>query len=220
MSLRGLITASVLLAVLWAVGCTSPAGLQGADGSVPGDQNPVPFHDADAKASHGESSASQDQGSKSEYEIPFHDPQNLPAGTLLAVRLRNSVSAPDADGHGSFEAVVDQDVVIEGNKMVPLGTTVSGRVESARASRLKRNQGYVRLTLDSIQLAGTKSPVETASLFVNMYVNTGQAPSVQSRSVSSKASLSLTRLEKGRRLIFRLTEPVYLATSQRTPAVR
>ena len=146
----------------------------------------------------------------------FRSPQNLPAGTLLAVRLRNSVSAPDADANGLFEAVVDQDVVIEGNKLVPFGTTVSGRVESARASRLKRNQGSVRLTLDSIQLEGMKLPVETASLFVN----TRQKQSSQPQSLPGEASLSSIRLEKGRRLIFRLTEPVYLATSQRAPAVR
>jgi len=216
MSSRRLITGSVLLAVLWTVGCTSPAGLQGADGSVPGDQNPAPFHDGGSKASHrADPSVGQDQGSKPETGVPFRDPQNLPAGTLLVVRLKNSVSAPNADSNGSFEAVIDQDVVIEGNKLIPLGTTVSGRVESARASRLKRNQGYVRLTLDSIQLAATQLPVETASLFVN----TGQNQTLQPNSLPGGASLSSIRLEKGHRLIFRLTEPVYLASSPRAPAV-
>ena len=57
-------------------------------------------------------------------------------------------------------------MVIDGNKLIPRGAAVSGRVESARASNLKRNRGYVRLVLETIHLSGASLPVQTASLFV------------------------------------------------------
>jgi len=103
--------------------------------------------------------------------------------------------------------MVDQPVIIDGNQLVPLGAMVSGRVESARASNLKRNRGYVRLTLESIQLAGSHVPMQTSSLFV------------RGRAGPTQASESpVVRLERGRRLTFRLTEPVFVAAAQSPPA--
>jgi hypothetical protein len=196
-----------LLALLGAAACAPPGALPSGDGTPQAEQNKVPFHDADGKPSRpGDSSSAQDNGVKPETELPFQDPQNLPAGTLLTVRTKNPISAENPDAKDTFEAVVDQPVVIEGNNLVPLGATVLGRVESARASNLKRSRGYVRLTLESIQLAGSNVPVQTSSLFVR-----GNAGLTQAR------QNTVIRLEKGRRLVFRLTEPVYVAASQPAP---
>ncbi|MFZ1143185.1 MAG: hypothetical protein ABR881_16830 [Candidatus Sulfotelmatobacter sp.] len=205
---RGLTIGTTLLALLWAVGCAPPGGLQSGDSTPQADQNPVPFHDGNARPSRrGDSSTAQDKGPQAETDLPFQDSQNLPAGTLLTVRLKNPISVEDPDANGTFEAVVDQPVVIEGSKLLPLGAAVSGRVESARASNLKRNRGYLRLTLESIHLAGLDVPVQTSSLFVR-----GNA------GLTQEASTPVIQLEKGRRLVFRLTEPVYVAVSQRAPA--
>lgn len=139
-------------------------------------------------------------------DLPFQNPRSLPAGTLLTVRTKNSISAENPGTNGTFEAMVDQPVIIDGNQLVPLGATVLGRVESARASNLKRNRGYVRLTLESIQLAGSDVPVQTSSLFVR-----GRAGLTQT------SESPVVRLERGRRLVFRLTEPVDVATAQHSP---
>ncbi len=213
---RGL-TIGILLALLWAAGCAPPDGLHSGEGTPQADQPQVPFHDGDGKLSRpGDSSAGQDNGLKPETDLPFQYPQNLPVGTLLTVRLKNPISAENPDANGTFEAVVNQPVVIEGNKLVPIGTMVSGRVESARVSNLKRDHGYVRLTLDSIYISGLKLPVQTSSLFVRG--NAGQTQTLQSQVLSGQDSSLVIRLEKGRRLVFRLTEPVYVAASQRAPA--
>ncbi len=199
---------TLLLALAATVACAPPDGLQSADGTTQAAQHSVPFHDPEGKpASPGDSSAAQDNGQKPQAELPFQPLQNLPAGTLLAVRTTNSILVENPDANGTFEAVVDQPVVIEGNRLVPLGATVSGRVESARASSLKRNRGYVRLTLQSIRLGGANLPVQTSSLFVRG--NAGSAPTPES---------PIIRLEKGRRLVFRLTEPTYMPASQHSPA--
>ena len=102
--------------------------------------------------------------------------------------------------------------MIEGNSLVPRGATVAGRVESALASNVRRNRGYVRLALDSIHLAGVNLPIQTSSLFVR-----GNSGDTQTGQGEDGAKI---HLEKGRRLTFRLTEPVYVAASQRVPADR
>jgi hypothetical protein len=190
--------------------------MQPNTGVAQSDQPQVPFHDGDGKLSPAsDSSRAQESGLPPETSLPFRDPQNLPAGTLLTVRLKNPISAEDPDANRTFQAVVDQPVVIEGNKLVPAGTLVSGRVESARASNLKRNSGYLRLTLDSIDLAGTKLPMQTSSLFVSG--NAGQPRTPQGPPADQPSAI--IRLEKGRRLVFRLTEPLYVAGGQRPPTV-
>jgi hypothetical protein len=211
---QGLTIGTILLSMLWAVGCTPPGGLQSGDAPQV-DQNQVPFHDVEGKSAHsGDSLADQGKASEPDAKLPFQDPQNLPAGTLLTIRLKNSVSTDNPESSGAFNAVVDQPVLIEGSNLIPLGTMVSGRVESTRASNLKGDHGYVLLTLDSIQLGGSTVPVQTSSLFVRGNANQTQTPQHLPRPTSA----SVIRLEKGRRLIFRLTEPLYLAASQRPPA--
>jgi hypothetical protein len=217
---QGLTIWPMLLALLWAAGCARPAGLQSNASAAPADQHQVPFHDRDgAPARPGDATATQDNGVNPETGLPFHDPQNLPAGTLLTVRLTDPISAENPGANGTFEAVIDEPVVVEGNKLIPRGVTVAGRVESARASNLRRDRGYVRLALDSIHLAGANLPIQTSSLFV--HGNAGNTPVLQghvpqAEAPQSQASAAVIRLEKGRRLTFRLTEPVYVAATQRT----
>ena len=201
---RGL-TIGVLLPLLLAAGCSRPAGLRSDESAAQADPHQVPFHDGDGSASGNQSSASpaaQANGPKSESGLPFRDPQSLPAGTLLIVRLKSPVSADNPDASGTFEAVVDEPVTIEGNTVVPRGASVAGRVESARAPGAKRDHGYVRLTLNSIDIAGKDLPLQTSSLFAR-----GKAP-------GADATLGMITIEKGRRLTFRLSESVLLAFQQ------
>ena len=213
--LRLRILLTVLLALIWAGGCARPNELRNSSNAPPGGQPQVPFHDSDDQVARpADSLGVQDNGPGAVPNLPFHDPQNLPAGTLLTVRLNAPISSDKPGANATFEAVVDQPVVIDGNKLIPRGAVVSGRVESARTSNLKRNRGYVRLVLESIHLSGASLPVQTASLFVR-----GSAADAQTalKVPSSDPSASGIRLEKGRLLTFRLTEPVYVAASQRTP---
>ena len=211
--LQGLTMGTILLPFLWLAGCARPAEFQNGESTAQAAQHQVPFH-AENRADNSGDSATDDSGPNAEKGLPFHDAKNLPAGTLLTVRLKGPISAENPSAHSTFEAVVDEPVVIDGNQLLPRGATVAGRVESARASNLKRNHGYVRLILDSIQVGGLSLPVQTSSLFVRG--NAGRPHLSQAE--DSEGQGSVIRLESGRRLIFRLTEPVFVAASRSTAA--
>jgi hypothetical protein len=130
---------------------------------------------------------------------PFQNTPLLPAGALVTVRLKVPLVA-GSGSRESFEAVLDEPVVVEGNTLIPRDAIVSGRIESAHTSRVTPDRGYVRLTLDSVQVDGLDVPLQTASLFA--------------RSLPTPHANSDTiRLEKGRRMTFRLKDPVFLQLS-------
>jgi hypothetical protein len=177
----------MLLVVLGSTSCAPPYGLQPGDSTTQSDQHPVPFHNNDATSSSeavGSSVHDNSNAAKPEVNIPFHNAQesdyqnqalqNLPAGTLLTVRLKSPIASGNPD------------------------------------------HGYLRLTLASIHLAGLDVPVETSSLFVR--ANAAQTQSSQIQVPKGEASSRIIRLESGRRLVFRLTKPVYVTASQRLPS--
>ena len=200
----------VLPILLFAAGCTSPGGNGSGDGVAHAGQPQAPFQDRDNGTSPNGGAQSAIDGPKAEAALPFRDATSLPAGTMITVRLQNPLTTQDPDAPGTFDAVVDSSVVIEGNTMVPRGAAVTGRVESALASKVKRNQGYVRLTLASLSIAGQSLPVQTSSLFAR--ANAGDSADSE-----GDASSPAVHLEKGRRLTFRLTEPVLLASQPSIP---
>lgn len=127
--------------------------------------------------------------------LPFQPSEELPAGTLLTVKLQTPITVRVPIMVDSFEAVVEHPVVIQGNTLVPQGSSVSGHVESVFISEMEPRKGYVGLALDSIRIGDGDVPVQTSNLFA--------------RQTSTKNSTaSMIRLERGRRLTFRLTEPI------------
>jgi len=168
------------------------------------DQHQIPFKDGQNAAAdvrpHDPSSATN---LRSDSNLPFDDSRDLPAGTLVTVRLKDAITADTPDFSGIFHAVIDEDVLVDGSTFLHHGASAAGRVESARASELKRNRSYVRLTLDSINLNGRDLPIHTSSLFVH-----GNLAGPESGGTAASPVVQLTI---GRRLTFRLTEPVPLA---------
>jgi hypothetical protein len=169
----------------------------------PTDSHRVPFNEGSGARPQD---APSEAGGRSDANLPFGDAQNLPTGTLVTVRLTDPIVAGTAEFSGFFHAVVDESVLVDGNALLPRGSSAVGRVESARASELKRNRSYVRLKLESVSINGHEIPIHTSSLFVH-----GDA-AVAAASEGS-ASSAVVRLETGRRLTFRLTEPLPVANS-------
>jgi hypothetical protein len=135
-------------------------------------------------------------------DVPFR-PRNLPSGTLLSVRLNDMISADGRRAGVSFTATLDEPIVMDGRTVVPRGAAVVGQVESAEHTNPSDRRGYLRLTLNSIEIGGRDLALSTSTLFARGAV--GKPP------VHSYLS-STVQLEQGRRLTFRLAEPLFLSS--------
>jgi hypothetical protein len=92
-------------------------------------------------------------------------PSAIPAGTALTIRLQSSLSSASSHSGDTFEAVLDDPVVVDGQTVAPRGAAVTGRVVAAKHSGRLHDPGYLRLTLTSIDVNGTAMPVQTSSIF-------------------------------------------------------
>ncbi len=93
-------------------------------------------------------------------------PASIPAGTPIAIRLQSSVSSASSQSGDSFEAALDEPVVINGQAVAPRGATVTGKVVEAKASGNLQDPGYLRLTLTAISIDAKLLPIQTSSIFV------------------------------------------------------
>jgi hypothetical protein len=89
----------------------------------------------------------------------------IPVGTLVNVRLQQSISSASARSGEEFAAVLDEPLVSEGRTLAPRGATVTGRVVAARKSGHLHDSGYLRLALVSVDVNGQAVPVHTSSVF-------------------------------------------------------
>ena len=94
-------------------------------------------------------------------------PKNLPAGTPITVRLQGPVSSATSRAGDSFQAVLDEPIIVQGQTLAPRGAAVTGRVVAAKPSGRLHNPGYLRLALVSITVNGKALPIESSSISLN-----------------------------------------------------
>jgi hypothetical protein len=117
-------------------------------------------------------SESAGQPVESAQQVPFQQGENpatltVPAGTPITVRTQSAISSETAQPGDSFDAVLDQALVIKGQTVAARGAGVRGRVVAARRSGRMHNSGYLRITLAALDLNGKQVPVETSSIFAS-----------------------------------------------------
>jgi hypothetical protein len=208
----------LLLILTLAAGCSRPSDLPADERVKQADQSKLPFEDNAVKGNSGSNvgdgnsgEANADPASNGDPRPaggPFQTPSSvpdLPPGTLVTVRVESQIFTDRTGEEGTFAGVVDEPVVMDGKMAVPSGAAVTGRIEAAPASDGGRGRGYIRLTLDTITIAGKTMPLRTSSLFVR-----GSAGQVLSpgQTYEEPAHPTVTRLQKGRRLTFRLAATV------------
>jgi hypothetical protein len=192
------------LALSLSQGCAGPDPLSHTGGGSPTGQT-LPFHPDTVHASSGDGAPpALPSDPKSASELPFNAGSHtcvLPSGTLLTVQLSRSLSAARVHSGDAFGAVVADPITVNGETLVDRGTQVIGRIESAEseAGRVPA-LGYFQLRLDAITVGGNRVALETSSLFAR-----GTA-----RSSTISSGSSSVRVQKGRRLTFRLIAPVTL----------
>lgn len=141
--------AAVLVGVLVAAGCGSVPATVSAAPPTAGSSTPSPLPFAAEK-----------KPSPAAPDVPA-----VPTGTLVSVRLQQTVSSAYARPGEEFAAVLDEPLVSEGKTIAPRGATVTGRVVAARKSGHLHDSGYLRLALVSVDVNGKAVPLHTSSVF-------------------------------------------------------
>ncbi len=146
-----LLLASLVLVSLILAGCSQHEGVPTSEEAASPDQH-LPFD------------ATSDKGGI--FPTGSLSPTVIPAGTPLAVRLRTSLSSATARPGDSFEAVLDEPIVVRGKILALRGANVTGKVLDAKAAGELQEPGYMRLALTAVFLNGQPLPIQTSSIFV------------------------------------------------------
>jgi hypothetical protein len=93
-------------------------------------------------------------------------PASIPPGTPITIRLQSSVSSASSRAGDSFDAVLEEPIIIDEQLIVARGATVTGKVVEAKASGHLQDPGYLRLTLTAVSVNSKRVPVQTSSIFV------------------------------------------------------
>ncbi len=95
---------------------------------------------------------------------PFPPSQGitLPAGTVLLVRMMDSVSSKSRPG-SKFAAILQLNLAVGDRVVVRAGTTVHGRVESTTQAGRVAGKSTLKITLTDIVLEGRAVPIVTSN---------------------------------------------------------
>lgn len=125
----------------------------------------TPSSDANnPNAAENTSGAEKEKGSKAEKAKPEAKPTVVPAGTVITVRLGQSVGSKISQPGQSFSATLANPVEIDGKVVIPDGASATGTVVDAKPLGRFKGGAALELRLSSIQIHGTDHPVETSAL--------------------------------------------------------
>src|SRR5262249_42643958 len=86
----------------------------------------------------------------------------VPQGTLLRVRLSETLDTKRNRSGDRFTAALDAPVNIDGKAVIPKGTHFSGRIATSAPSGRLKGRAVMSLSLDSFELNGKKYEISTS----------------------------------------------------------
>ena len=93
---------------------------------------------------------------------PEVKPVTIPAGTMIDVRLSDTLSSARNHSGDSFQATLDEPILVNGWPTVPKGANVTGRVVAADVSGHLETPAELSVTLASLQVGGQTYDIRTS----------------------------------------------------------
>jgi hypothetical protein len=97
-------------------------------------------------------------------EAPAPQPIVVPAGTVLTVRLGETLSSKDSQAGQTFTGSVVTPVDVDGQTVIPAGATATGSVVAAHAAGKFKGASLLQIKLDRITLGGHSRSIQTSSV--------------------------------------------------------
>lgn len=114
-----------------------------------------------SKSSADQADSSQNQKAPGFFDRLASKPVAIPAGTVITVRLGQTVGSKISNTGDSFSVTLAEPVEVGGKVVVPTGTSASGHVVEAVPEGRFKGGARLRLALDSVTVKGTKYDVQT-----------------------------------------------------------
>jgi hypothetical protein len=204
-------SAIVLLMLSLLCACGRPPSVSGENASNSADSQKLPFDRQPPSTGITPSQALIPSATK------------LPEGTAIPIRLLSALSSASSHAGDSFNATLDEPVVIDGQTLLAPGTSASGRVLEAKAAARSRGgapesplePGYLRIVLVSLNVGGKPVMIETSSIFAKGGAREERTPATGAASSASPQDSRKDRdknivLGVDRHLNFRLAQAVDL----------
>jgi hypothetical protein len=83
----------------------------------------------------------------------------IPTGTMMRIRINQSLDSNQSQAGATFDGVVVNDVVADGTVAIPRGATVQGSVVETKPSGVLKGRGKISLQLTQVTLGGKVYPV-------------------------------------------------------------
>jgi len=91
-------------------------------------------------------------------------PVTVPEGTVLTVRLNETVSSKNNSSGDRFTATVEEPVEVGGSVVIPKGASVTGTVAEAKSLGKIKGSATLRLVLDSVTVKDKKYEIQTSAV--------------------------------------------------------
>ncbi len=149
------------------LGCNKPAApadsTSSSTSSPSSSDNSSGGSTANSSSGGGSGSAMSNTGMSSmKPEAPKH--LVVPAGTVLTVRLGQSVGSKISSSGQTFTATLASPVSVDGKTAIPAGATASGTVVDAKPLGRFKGGASLQLRLTSIAVGGSEQSISTSSV--------------------------------------------------------
>ena len=108
---------------------------------------------------------------------PETEPVVVPAGTLLVLRLQDSLSSHETPVGAAFSSEVVQEVSVDGRVAVPVGSVVRGHVVDARPAKKIGGRAILSLAFDEVE-----TPQATAGISARL-AETGKSEAAKDAAI-------------------------------------
>lgn len=98
----------------------------------------------------------------------------IPAGTGLPARMTEELKSGETPAGYRFEAVLDRDLTVNGEVVVPRGTELKGVVEEAEAGGRVSGRAFLTLALTELQLEGEEQALKSSQVTIEASSSKGK----------------------------------------------
>lgn len=92
---------------------------------------------------------------------PVRESIRIPEGTVITVRLRETISSKSSNAGDGFSATVAQPVSVDGRTVIKEGASAHGTVVDAKSMGHFKGGALLEVRLDSVTIEGKDTPIQT-----------------------------------------------------------